>query len=97
MLFFQNIGGNFTGKTSALFFSILAVTLQMTMDDLKDCPQEVYTMVSGGVHLMSKTTEAMCMGKYPHIDMPRFQMQDEVTPLGAVLNSPFASKENVCP
>ncbi|XP_061194923.1 uncharacterized protein LOC133203073 [Saccostrea echinata] len=83
---------------SPLSCSIMDVTLTMTMADLKDCPQEVYSMVSGGIHVMYKAREAVCIkGKYPYIAMPPVPMLDEVTALGAIVNSPFATKENVCP
>ena len=69
----------------------------MTVVDLKGCPQDVFNKVSGGIHLMTKATEKACHGKYPHIGVPPVPMLDEVTALGAIVNSPFASKETVCP
>lgn len=67
------------------------------MDDLKDCPQDVYSKVSGGIFLISKTREVLCLGKHPYIPVPPVPMLDEVTTLGALVNSPFATKETVCP
>lgn len=78
-------------------FSIFDVTLGMVMDDLKGCPQDVYSKVSGGIFLISKTREALCVGKHPYIPVPPVPMLDEVTTLGAIVSSPFATKETVCP